>query len=111
MPNEPIELAAPFPTMKYGEFEYEDGVVRQQDRATPVEPGSIEYINDQLTYTNPNLHRRIDDPGYREAAVEIDDQKFEENEYTIAIHGVNSYRTTTYFLHSEDADIFENEIP
>lgn len=108
MPN---QLPDVFPTMKHGEFEYEDGSVRQQDRATPVAFGSIDRINDELSYTHPNLHRRIDDPGYREAAVDIEGNKFRENEYTLAIHGVDSYRTTEYFLHSENIDEFENEIP
>lgn len=110
----PSQFPVPFPTMKHGTFEMlpDENLVRQQDAATPVEEHSVDEINDTIGYTNLNLHRRIQDEGDRDSALVLPDgTKWLENEYCLTIHGVNSYRTTTYFLHTENSNEFETEIP
>lgn len=66
----------------------------------PAELASPEDIaRDELGFTNPNLHRRVDpkltDFNYPE--------EFKPREYKLAIQKFNSYRTTTINTHDEDA--------
>lgn len=56
-----------------------------------TDPESVEAQRDEIGFTNPNLHRRKSDliP--------------EGTDYTIAIHGLNSYRYTESETHDEDS--------
>ena len=55
------------------------------------DPESVEAQRDVIGFTNPNLHRRKSD-------------LIPENiDYTIAIHGLNSYRYTETETHDEDS--------
>lgn len=60
-----------------------------------------EMDKDQLGFTNPNLHRRIDPQPY------FLDGRSVENSYTISIYGHNSYRTTSVPLHDEESTTCE----
>lgn len=54
-----------------------------QGYAVPVESGSEEAQKDELGYTNPNLHRRINE-----------DEESDES-YQVLVQGSNSYKTVT----------------
>lgn len=67
---------------------------------TVVDP--FEKQLDDLGFTNPNLHRRLDirDPELPQVA---------PNTYEFGIYGLNSYRTKKINYHDEDSEI--SEIP
>lgn len=74
-----------------------------QGPGTYVDSDSEEQVLDDIGFTNPNLHRRIDpQPDPFPGAVA-------PNSYSISIHGKDSYRTVTLHTHDEDSD--ESEIP
>lgn len=54
-----------------------------------------ELKKDEVGFTNPNLHRRID-------PAERDLPETEPREYKLTIQSVNSYRTTQIITHDED---------
>ena len=74
-----------------------------QGPSVPVVPNSEEAELDELGFTNPNLHRRIDpqDP--------VDLDAVSPNSYSIGIYGKHSYRTVTIHVHDEDST--SSEIP
>ena len=57
-----------------------------------------EEIAKEETYTNPNLHRRIDNP----------DDEDEKPRYSVGVYGLNSYRIKEY---DNTINTEENEIP
>lgn len=59
---------------------------------------------DEVGFTHPNLHRRIDPQ-----QLTIDSQEYHPRDYSIGISSVNSYRTTTIHHHDEETE--EDEIP
>lgn len=59
---------------------------------------------DEVGYTNPNLHRRVDPQDPPEGS-----HKYKPNDYEIGIYSVNSYRTTESHYHDEDTE--DCEIP
>lgn len=61
-----------------------------------------DLAHDELGVTNPNLHRRIEMHNPPEG-------ELKSRTYMLGIYGVNSYRTTEVFLHSEDSD--DSEVP
>lgn len=62
----------------------------------PAKLASAEDVEkDELGFTNPNLHRRID-------PVERDLPETESRKYKLTIQSVNSYRTTQITTHDED---------
>lgn len=80
------------------------------------------YKKDQLGFTHPNLHRRVDpqqpptpeDPNYDPDDPESVNRAYLNQEvaprdYAFAIEGVHSYRTTTYNTHDEESTT--SEIP
>jgi hypothetical protein len=91
----------PFPAYGSGA-----GVVQKSD-GTIVDPAA--YNKDiNVGFTNPNLHRRIDPKEPPEAENPLD-QELAPREYSLEIHGTNSYRTTTITVHDEDSTT--SEIP
>lgn len=68
-----------------------------------IDPSSLDQELDDLGFTNPNLHRRIDpQEPTTEGAVA-------PNSYVIGIYGKNSHRTVTLYLHDEESTT--SEIP
>ena len=59
---------------------------------------SADIARDELGYTNPNLHRRID--------CDISETN-RPTEYSLLVGNVNSYRTTRVTLHDEDSTTTE----
>ena len=71
----------------------------------PAKLASAEDLaRDELGYTHPNLHRRIDPQQPEESS-----QEYKPRDYSIGISNVNSYRTTTINTHNEDSET--SEIP
>lgn len=66
-----------------------------QGPAVPIVPGSIEADRDEVGFTHPNLHRRIDTQ--------------EPRKYQLGIYGLDSYRSTEINLHDEESTT--DEIP
>ena len=70
----------------------------------PWKPAEDEDISkDNLGYTHPNLHRRLD------IQQPTDPKELLPREYQVGIYGRDSYRTTTIYMHDEDDEY--NEIP
>ena len=66
-----------------------------------IAPTSEEQTLDDIGFTNPNLHRRIDPQApTTEGAVA-------PNSYSIGIYGKNSHRTVTLHLHDEESTTSE----
>lgn len=134
----PIGTAVPFPQIRKVSTVISDSPVQLSDgnsSATPIDPESEEAAKDEFGYTNPNLHRRIETPEYRDKGVirfnpttenqYPDDEEIESqdlnpdvmppNEYSLRIQSVYSYRTTSTFLHDDELDggpgSGETEIP
>lgn len=63
-----------------------------------AELATPEEIAKEETYTNPNLHRRIDNP----------DDENEKPRYSVGVFGLNSYRIKEY---DNTVNTDENEIP
>lgn len=86
-----------------------------QGLAIEVEPGSVEDEKDILGYTNPTLHRRVEDKATRIAVhdgMEVVEGELGTNDYWLALEGVDSYRTVETYEHTEiEGSPFENEIP
>lgn len=83
------------PTPQYG-----------QGPATPVRTGSIDEKNNKHGYTHPDLHRTID-PEDPQLLSEEDQKKtcpgeLAPKDYSVGIHGRNSYRTTHKIVHTEE---------
>lgn len=57
---------------------------------------------DEVGFTNPNLHRRIDS--------HAEEGEYLPREYKVGIYGTESYRLTESFLRDEN-DNTEDEIP
>lgn len=71
----------------------------------PWKEASTEDIEkDEIGFTNPNLHRRVDSETPAEGS-----GKYRPDDYEVGIYSVNSYRLTESYYHSEDAE--DNEIP
>lgn len=70
-----------------------------QGPAVKVEPGSIEESRDETGFTHPNLHRRVD-PQLTDFNYPAE---FKPRSYDFQIQGHNSFRTTTYNTHDENA--------
>ena len=90
----------PFPSTgcKPGVVQASDGTIVDQ----------VAYDKDVAGFTNPNLHRRID-PQEPEQDENPLNQEVAPRDYKLEIHGVHSYRTTTYNVHDEDS--ITTEIP
>lgn len=58
---------------------------------------SEEIALDDHGLTNPNLHRRID------PQPPTDPTELKPRDYMLAVHGYNSYRTITQYLHDEES--------
>ena len=89
----------PFPGAGAGVVQDFDGTVVDQ----------LAYEKDQdVGFTHPNLHRRIvrQDPPETENPL---NKELAPREYTLQIHGVDSYRTTEIFVHDEES--ITTEIP
>ena len=68
---------------------------------TPLTPE--EQAKDDLGFTHPNLHRRIDAQDPPEGSKEVQPRK-----YTLGVYdGINSYRTTQIFYHDEESTTCE----
>lgn len=63
-----------------------------------------DLIRDEVGYTHPNLHRRIDPQ-----LPDDDSKEYHPRDYDLGIYSVNSHRTTTIHYHDEDTD--EDETP
>ena len=82
----------------------------------PASPASAEeVVKDEHGYTHPNLHRRVDqDPvipvgsNYPFVHYKEDGTAYPQH-IDIGVYGLESYRTTTTFIHDEESD--EDEIP
>lgn len=72
----------------------------EQGNATPLDEEDIS--RDDIGFTNPNLHRRID-PHQLEG-------EYAPRDYNLSINNVNSYRMTENFLRDSN-DNTEDEIP
>ena len=120
----------PFPSASHG-----FGVVQRAD-GTIVDATAFKKDQD-IGFTNPNLHRRIDpdnppelipDPNYHsedDSAPVFDpeynlvdyssvdrsylNKETSPREFDVEIQGTNSYRTTTYHVHNEES--ITDEIP
>ena len=68
----------------------------------PVSPTDLQ--NDQIGFTHPNLHRRLDIQ-----PLEAISSEQLPREYTIGIAELDSYRATTFNYHDEDSE--DVEIP
>lgn len=104
----------PYPIMTQGPSTVvmkADGTILDQDAY---------YMDTVVGYTNPNLHRRVDpqkppeptDPNYDPTDPKSVDrsylnQELEPRKYNLEIHGVHSYRTTTYTVHDEESTTTE----
>ena len=75
---------------------------------TVVDDDSIEKRRDNIGFTNPNLHRRVD-PQDPEVADNPLNQEIEPRTYNLQIQGVHSYRTTELHVHDENS--IDSEIP
>lgn len=64
-----------------------------------------DQARDDLGFTNPNLHRRIDPQGPPE-----DSEEKLPRDYILAVKSVYSYRQTTINYHDEDDDS-RSEVP
>lgn len=89
------------------DFKYTDsaGVAHQypvlgQGPATPATEEDLE--RDELGFTNPNLHRRVD-PQDPPTADDPRNQEIAPRDYTLGIQNVHSYRTTTINVHDEES--------
>lgn len=69
---------------------------------------AAELARDELGFTNPNLHRRID-PQDPPAADDDRNQEVAPRDYDLKIQNVHSYRTTTINVHDEES--IDNETP
>lgn len=56
---------------------------------------------DEQGLTHPNLHRRI------KTDTTTGEQEYLPREYTLSVHGVDSYRSTKTFLHNEESTTTE----
>lgn len=80
---------------------------------------SEDAARDKLGFTNPNLHRRLDNKDHSDSASTMKvtpksqsipkGAELDLRNYTLQIHKVNSYRTVEYILHDEDSTT--SEIP
>lgn len=61
---------------------------------------------DELGFTNPNLHRRIDPKEPIQAENPLN-QKLEPRKYILSVHGVYSYRNTKLTVHDEEQTYLE----
>jgi len=73
-----------------------------QGNSTPASDEDIQ--RDDLGYTNPNLHRRVD-PKFPVEADDATDYELTPRDYLIGIQAVNSYRTTIKTEHIDYQDI------
>lgn len=65
-----------------------------------------DLARDELGFTNPNLHRRIE---LHEPTGHENPPEYAPREYSLDLCSVHSYRTTTITLHNEDS--IDSEIP
>ena len=70
-----------------------------------IQDPSEEQTKDDIGFTNPNLHRRIDpldpeDP-FLPVPSPLDPNAILPNSYEIGIYGKNSYMTQTVHVHDE----------
>lgn len=68
-----------------------------------AKPATQQEIDKEATYTDPNLHRRI------EREPELEPQQTEPSKYKVGVFGVNSYRIIKSYYHDEEST--ESEIP
>lgn len=69
-----------------------------------------ELARDELGFTNPNLHRRIMNPGQQPPVAENPlNQEVAPRNYKLGIQNVHSYRTTQINVHNENS--IDSEIP
>lgn len=76
-----------------------DLVMAQGPATTPLTVD--EQAKDDIGYTNPNLHRRVD------PQQPTDPDKVKPDSYQLGIYGTNSYRTTTTYYHDEESTTCE----
>ena len=89
------------------DFEYEDSTGQSHQYPVmgqgPATPASEEDLaRDELGFTNPNLHRRID-PQEPPVADDPRNQEVAPRSYQLDVQNVHSYRTTTINVHDEDS--------
>lgn len=68
-----------------------------------AKPATQAEIDKEATYTDPNLHRRI------ENEPELEPQQTEPSEYSVGVFNLNSYRIKKSYYHNEEST--ESEIP
>lgn len=89
-----------FPHVGQGQYMYDeesDSLVRDTSARLADED---DLKRDELGYTHPNLHRRIDPQ-----APDTDNTgEIAPRDYQLGILGVNSYRTTTKHFHDDVAE-------
>lgn len=88
-------------------FEYQDAEgnmkeypVMGQGPAVPAD--EYDKMRDDLGFTNPNLHRRIE-PQDPPKADDPLNQEVQPRDYSLNLQNVHSYRTTTINVHDEDS--------
>lgn len=67
-----------------------------------------DLARDELGFTAPNLHRRVD-PQAPKIADDIRNQEVAPRSYQLGIQNVHSYRTTNIHVHDENS--VDSEIP
>lgn len=82
------------------DMQYKDLWVSRQE-ASKASDNELE--KDELGFTNPNLHRRINNDG------DIIPPELKPRQYNLSIYGYNSYRGIDITLHDEDST--DVEIP
>lgn len=70
---------------------------------------NIDKHNDDFGLTNPNLHRRIEQPTETTTADDTRNQELLPHKYKIFVANVHSYLNTEYYYHSEES--VDNENP
>lgn len=73
-----------------------------QGPAKVVNNDTDEMKKDEFGYTNPNLHRRVD-----ESFDHIPANESSPRNYELGIYNVNSYRTVTMHKHDEESETSE----
>lgn len=64
----------------------------QGDMTQITDPDSVEWKRDEVGFTHPNLHRRVDS---------------ENTIYKISVHGLNAYRVEDIQTHDEETELTE----
>lgn len=71
-----------------------------QGAAVPADSEALE--KDEIGFTNPNLHRRVDPQPPAPDSGEV-----APRDYILSVQGVNSYRTEIIYTHDEESTTCE----